>query len=152
MASFAYGQAPPPPESTIVADLNAVAENMRLRRDGGFKPPVTKPNVWPYDPQTGSTFSHQRVDSRFPNPPSSFRPTALRRKAEKQYLSAEAAKRHVPTWVASRTGGIMPLPGPSSYTVQGTFGRPLESARMRTGERFVFSTVPRFDGRETALG
>ncbi|KAG8460948.1 hypothetical protein KFE25_010699 [Diacronema lutheri] len=130
--------------SRIVADLDAVANNMRLQRDGGFVPTRVKPVVWSYDPQTGSSFERQRVDSRFPNAPTVPQLTALRRKADKQYISAEASRRQGATTVLSRDGGEMPLPGPGRYNKPGTFGRHNADAKIKNGASFKFVTSSRF--------
>lgn len=134
-------------QSRIVADLNAVAENQRLKRDGGFVPKRVAPVVWTYDPQTGSCFERQRVDSRFRNVPSLPKTTALRRKADREYLSAEAARRQIPTFVTSRDGGEIALPGPGTYARPGTFGRSNPEAKITNGASFKFSTSLR-DARE----
>lgn len=138
------------PHSKIVADLEAVAENRRLHRDGGFIPKKVKPVIWPYDPQMGSTFERQRVDSRYRNQPSVPQLTAVRRKSDKQYFSAETAKRNVPTWVSAREGGEMPLPGAGRYTVPGTFGRHNADSRIPNGNVCKFSTTSRFTENENA--
>jgi hypothetical protein len=133
------------PTSKIVADLHAVAENQRLKRDGGFVPTISKPHVWAYDPQTGSTFERQRVDSRYRNAPTVPRTTALRHKGHKQYMSAEVAKTQIPTMVMSYSEGEVPLPGPGQHLgMAGTFGAHNASARLRDGSRVKFATTSRW--------
>jgi hypothetical protein len=139
-----------PPQSRIVADLNAVAENTRLGRDGGFVPTRVKPVVWTYDPQMGTSFGRQRVDSRFPNAPTVPRTTSLRRKADRQYLSAEAAKRQIPSTVMSKDGGEVALPGPGRYNVPGTFRRNADG-RLWNAQRVAFSKEGRWAEAERAL-
>ncbi|KAJ1637495.1 hypothetical protein T492DRAFT_859917 [Pavlovales sp. CCMP2436] len=133
------------PMSKIVADLNAIAENIRLKRDGGFMPPPrAEPLVYAYDALLGSSFERQRVDSRYRNPPGVPHLTALRRKEFKQFVSAEAAKKEVPTFVTSQDGGEMPLPGPGRYNRPGTFGKRNADARIRDASSFKFATTTRF--------
>jgi len=136
------------PKSKIVQDLDAVAENYRLGRDGGFVPPKVEATVWAYDPNMGSTFDAQRVDSRYPNAPTVPYTTALRRKADRQFVNPEMARKQLASHVTSRTGGEQPLPGPAAYSKPGTFGRPNADARVRNGHRFKFTTTPRFPNDE----
>lgn len=137
------------PKSKIVADLAAVAENQRLRRDGGFVPTASRPRVWAYDPQTGSSFERQRVDSRYRNAPTVPRTTALRHKGHKQFMSAAVAKTQIPTMVMSHSEGEVPLPGPGQHLgPAGTFGKHNASARLRDGTRVTFGATSRWADEE----
>lgn len=127
----------------IADEIRATEENFRLGRDGGFKAePTPKPIIWPYDPQVGSSFVAQRIDSRFKNRLSGAFGTSVRRKAHLQFVSKELSPPAL--WVKSKVGGEKPLPGPGEYTIGGTFGRPLHDARKRNAARAPFDRTARF--------